>query len=86
MKIILTAIGFLIIQEVTPDGGKELTHIMLDEVVAVKTHKFEEGGEAEFYMRNGLSDSLGWKPISIQCYNDADYIKLYNAIYSRLEE
>ena len=52
MKIILTAIGFLIIQEVTPDGGKELTHIMLDEVVAVKTHKFEEGGEAEFYMRN----------------------------------
>ena len=88
MKIILTAIGLLVTQDVvpSPDGfRKELTYIKFDDVIAIKTSSFmrDRGGEVKFYMKNNISDSLGWKPIIIPCYTDEDYQKLFDAMYNK---
>ena len=85
MKIVITALYVMVVQDVS-DTSKELTYVNLNDVVAIKTRDYTKGGDVEFYMREGASDSLGWKPITIKCYNDSDYMNMFNQLQDRLEE
>ena len=88
MKIIITTIGLLFVQT-TDDGkvfNKEMTYVNMEEVMAVKSRNYEKGGLFEFYMHNNISDSTGWKPITVECYTDKEYKVVFNKIQKVLEK
>ena len=82
MKIIITTIGLLFIQTTdnTKTFSKELTYVKMEEVMAVKSRNYEKGGSFEFYMHNNVADSVGWKPITVDCYTDQEYKILFNKL------
>ena len=88
MKIIITTIGLLFIQTTdnTKAFNKELTYVKMEEVMAVKSRNYEKGGSFEFYMHNNVSDSTGWKPITVECYTNREYKIVFNKIQKVLEK
>ena len=88
MKIIITTIGLLFIQTTdnTKTFNKELTYVKMEEVMAVKSRNHDKGGSFEFYMHNNVSDSTGWKPITVECYTDQEYKILFNKLQKVFKE
>ena len=82
MKIIITTIGLLFIQTTdnTKAFNKELTYVKMEEVKALKSSNYQKRGSFEFYMHNNVADSVGWKPITVDCYTDQEYKILFNKL------
>ena len=90
MKIIVTVIGLMFIQDAYKDklvdNSKEMSYVKIDKVMAVNMSKYKEGGVIDFYLENSLTDSLGWKPFSVRCYTDDEYEHAFRIVEKALIE
>jgi len=94
MKIIITTIGIIFIQSTDiydshtrqDRFSQTMTYIRQEDIVSIKADKYIKGGEFQFHMTNTMTDSVGVKPVVVNCYTDKEYEETFRLLLKHLEK